>query len=327
MGKSSKGRVGLGNVISLAGLSLMGFFTFMGALMLTKGNMGASVGIAIATVVVLSLIIGAAVHCKKVDTDFAKWKKVEIGALIVFVLAAVYPAKYVIHFFGVMSNKESLQKEAMADAEKIRGMFHTYEDAERSAIAVTTTGLQNAFGEESDMNVKEYLTSAAIKSYGDIDTWMLNERRLLLGDSGADGMASYLTYKSNVDSILNNWIAEVKAWDVMSVGRQSRVPSELAPTVAEELSKRSQTGKLPVIEFSEGIYVESKSNQTVTISTPEMSFEKKLTTPGAIGALNMVIYLVILALISLQYVMTPRSEKTEIGEDQNISNIEGVNKL
>ena len=327
MGNSNKGRVGLGNVISLAGLALMGFFTFMGALILSKGNMGTAAGIAIGTVVVLSLIIGAAVHCKKVETNFAKWKNVEIGALIVFLLAAVFPAKYVMHFFDVMTNKEELQQAAVADAESIRGMFHTYEDAERSALAVTTTGLQNAFGEASDLNVTEYFTAAAIKNYADIDTWMLNERRMLLGDTGADGIAPYLTYKQNVDSILNNWIADVKAWDVMSVGRQSKVPSELAPAVAEDLSKRSQSGKLPVIEFNDGLYVVSSANQAVVISEPELSFEKKITTTGTFNALNLVIYLVILALISLQYVMTPRSEKTEIGEDQSISNIEGVNKL
>lgn len=327
MANNRKSRIGLGNIISIAGLALLGFFTFMGALMLTSGNIGASAGIAAGAVIILSLLLSAAIYCKKADTDFSRWKKVEIAALVVFAAAAVFPAKYVMHFFNVMSEKEALQKAALADAENLRGMFRTYEEAERSALAVTTTGLQNAFGEESDLNVKEYFTAAAISNYGDIDTWMLNERRMLLGDTGAEGTAPYLTYKHNADSLIGDWLTDVKVWDVMAVGRQSKVPGELSPAIASDLNKRSQSGKLPVIVYQDGNYVISTANQTVTINEPELTFEKSITTSGALNAVSLVIYILIVALIAVQYVMTPRSEKTEIGDGQSIAEYEGVNKL
>ncbi|MDE6756446.1 MAG: hypothetical protein K2J66_04810 [Muribaculaceae bacterium] len=327
MTKEKKGRIGIGNIISLAGLALLGFFTFMGALMLTSGNLGAAAGIAVATVIVMSLLLGAAVYCKKADTDFTRWKKVEIAALVVFVAAAVYPARYVMHFFDVMSHKEELQKAAAADADNLRGMFRSYEEAERSALAVTTTGLQNAFGEESDINVRDYYEAAAIKNYEDIESWMLNERRLLLGDTGAEGMAPYLTYKHNADSLIAEWAADVKVWDVMAVGRQSKVPGELAPAIADNLTKRSQSGKLPVIVYNDGVYELSNANQTVTIGEPELVFEKSITTTGPINVVNIIIYIVIIAMIAVQYMMTPRSEKTEIGDGQNIMEYDGVNRL
>lgn len=317
----------MGNIISLAGLALLGFFTFMGALMLTSGNLGAAAGIAVATVVVMSLLLGAAVYCKKADTDFTRWKKVEIAALVVFAAAAVYPARYVMHFFDVMSHKEELQKAAAADADNLRGMFRSYEEAERSALAVTMTGLQNAFGEESDINVRDYYEAAAIKNYEDIESWMLNERRLLLGDTGAEGMAPYLTYKHNADSLITEWAADVKVWDVMAVGRQSKVPGELAPAIADNLTLRSQSGKLPVIVYNDGVYELSNASQTVTIGEPELVFEKSITTTGPLNIANIIIYIVIIAMTAVQYMMTPRSEKTEIGDGQNIMEYDGVNRL
>lgn len=327
MTTEKKGRIGIGNIISLAGLALLGFFTFMGALMLTSGNLGAAAGIAVATVIVMSLLLGAAVYCKKADTDFTRWKKVEIAALVVFAAAAVYPARYVMHFFDVMSHKEELQKAAAADADNLRKMFRSYEEAERSALAVTTTGLQNAFGEESDINVRDYYEAAAIKNYEDIESWMLNERRLLLGDTGAEGMAPYLTYKHNADSLIAEWAADVKVWDVMAVGRQSKVPGELAPAIADNLTKRSQSGKLPVIVYNDGVYELSNANQTVTIGEPELVFEKSITTTGPLNVVNIIIYIVIIAMTAVQYMMTPRSEKTEIGDGQNIMEYDGVNRL
>jgi len=327
MSGNRSSRVGIGNVISLAGLALLAFFTFMGALMLTSGNIGAAIGIALGSVIVLSLVLAAAVYCKRVDTDFSRWKKVEVAAIIVFLAAAVFPARYVMHFFDIMSDKEELQKVAMSDAANIRTLFKTYEDAERSAIAVTTTGLQNAFGEECDLNVREYYDAAAIRNYEDIDSWMLNERRMLLGDTGADGVAPYATYKHNADSLVNDWIADVKAWDLMSIGRQSKVPGELAPAIAKDLSARSQSGKLPVIVYTDGIYRISNTNQTVTIPSPELKFGKDITSVRGISVFNLIIYVLIIGLISIRYMMTPRSEKTEIGDGQSIVEYDGVNKL
>ncbi|MBD5257907.1 MAG: hypothetical protein HDS52_04375 [Barnesiella sp.] len=327
MSQKSKSRIGIGNIVSIFGLSLLGFFTFMGALMLTAGNTGAAIAIAAASVVVMSLILAAAIYCKQVDTDFSRWKKLEIAALVALVIAACFPARYVMHFFDVMGNKEELQAAAVADAGGIRSMFRTYEDGELSALAVTNTGLQNALGEQCDLNVSDYLATASINNYDDIDAWILVERRMLLGDMGVDGGLPYTSYKHNVDSVVNEWMADVKSWDLLKIGRQSKLAGELAPAVASELTKRSALGKLPVIFYDENVYTVSNPNQTVTVSAPTLSFEQKLTHTQEFNVLYLLIYIIIIALIAVQYILTPRSEKTEIGEGQNISHIEGVNRL
>lgn len=329
MSNNKSSRIGLGNIITLFGLALLGFFTFMGALMLTSGNMGAAIGIGLGAVVVLWLLLSAAIYSKKADTDFSKWRKIEIISIIVFLAAAIFPAKYVMHFFNIMEEKEQLQQASAADADALRNMFKAYENAEQSAIAVTTTGLQNAFQEDCDLNVREYYNAASIKNYEDIDSWMLNERRMLLGDTGADGIAPYTTYKNNVDSVITQWNGNIKAWDLMAIGRQSKVPGELAPDIVRDLNARSKAGKLPVINFNSdnGIYQIDNANQVVTINMPELKFEKMIAETGEIKVLNVLLYVVIIALIAMQYFLTPRSEKTEIGEGQSINNMEGVNRL
>lgn len=327
MSKNNSSRIGLGNIISLAGLALLGFLTFMGALMLTAGSMGAAIGIALGAVVVLSLLLAAAIHCKKVDNDFAKWKKMEIAALVVFFIVAAFPSRYVMHFIDVMSNKDELQKAAVADVESLRSMFNEYEKGEQKALATTTTGLHNAFGEECDANVLAYFEDAAIRSYDDIDSWILQERRLLLGNTGATGIAPYRTYKQNVDSLINQWVADVKVWDLMAIGRQAKVPSELAPAIADNLNERSQMAKLPIIVFEDGGYIIEDKNQIVDIATPKLKFEKKISTTSDLNVVSLVLYLVLVVLILVQYLMTPRSAKTIIGNGQNITHIEGVNRL
>lgn len=327
MSKKSSSRIGIGNIITLAGLALLGFFTFMGALMLTAGNMGASIGIGLGAVIVISLLLAAAVHCKKVENDFARWKKLEIGALVVFFVAAVFPSRYVMHFFDVMSSKEEIQKVAVADAESLRGMFREYEKAEQSALSITTTGLQASIDSEKDPNVADYFAQAAINSPEDIDTWILQERQLLLGNTGATGVAPYRTYKQNSDSIINLWAGDVKSWDLMSIGLQSKVLGELAPAIAEYLSDLSERGKLPVIVDDEGIYVFEKKNQTININEPTLKFEKKISTTGDLKVVSLVLYLVIVVLLLVQYIMTPRSAKTAIGNGQIITDKDGVNRL
>lgn len=327
MSKNKSSRVGIGNIIALAGLALLGFFTFMGALMLTSGSMGASIGIALGSVVVLSLILEAATQSKKIDNNFARWKKIEIGAIVLFLVAAVFPARYVMHFVDVLTSKDELQKVAVSDVDRLRGMFSEYEKAEQSALAITTTGLHAAIDSEKDLNVTAYFDDAAIKTPADIETWMLQERQLLLGNTGKTGVAPYRTYKHNVDSVLNKWSADVKGWNLMSIGLQSKVPGELAPAIATYLNELSEDGKLPVIVDNEGVYMFDKENQTVEISVPGLKFEKSISSTGDFKVLPLVIYILIIAIIFVQYLMTPRSAKTTIGNGQNISNKEGVNVL
>ena len=326
MSKNKKG-VTIINIVALIGFSLLAFFTFMGAMMFTSGNIGASAGIALGSVILLASALAAAIYCKKVDADFAKWKKIEITAIVLFFIIAIFPARYVMHFFDVMTQREELQKTADADAAKIRAMFSAYEDAERSALSITTTGLQNALGEPVDMATQAYMDEASIKTADDIESWMLQERNLLLGNRGADGATPYIIYHQNVDSIVGSWLNDVKAWDMLSVARQSRLPGELAPEIAESLTKRSHSGKLPVISFEDGVYVQKSANQTIDTTVPALEFEKRITYAGAINVLFLLLYIIIIMLIFLDYLMARRSEKTEIAQGGTIIDQEGVNRL
>lgn len=297
--------------------------------MLTGGNIGASLGIALGSVIVLSLLLSAAIYSKKADTDFSKWRIIEIASVVVLLGAAVFPARYAMHFVDIMTSKEELQKAAVEDAASIRGMFKKYEDGERAALTVTTTDLQNAFDQECDINVNQYFTDAAIKNYEDIDTWILNERRFLLGDVSVNNKLPYLNFKQNIDSVLNEWSTDIKSWDIMALGRQSKVGGEIVPVVVSELNELSKAAKLPVINLNSEtrLYEMVTPNQIVTLTAPELKFEKALTSSQGINALSLIIYIVNLALILVGYFLTPRSEKTEIGEGQNIFNEEGVNRL
>lgn len=307
----------------MLGMALLAFFTFMGALMQTGGRLGMAIGIAVAAVALIWGILAAAIWCKRVDSDFSRWKKVEIIAVVCFFLAAVFPARYVMHFLDIMSSQDEICEAAVADKHAIMSLFDDYYAFENGAIANTTTSMQNAFGQPCDSHVKAFLSDSHINNFDDIESLMLLERGKLIGSNGPLNKADFLSYRQSVDSVLSVWTNDVKAWDLMTVATQAQLPTEVATTVADDLSERSALAKLPIFEFSKNQYVIKAENQTKSFDAPTLKFADRLSAADSINFLFLPVYIVIILLIFLDYIMARRSVKTDIG-DKTITNKDGV---
>lgn len=326
MSQKKKGRVTFTNIVALLGLALLGFFTFMGAMFFSGGTIGTSLAIAAGAVVIISLLLAAAIYCKGVESNFDKWKKVEIVMVILFWAFAILPGRYVIHCFEILGQKEQMQHMASDDVAAISKMFNDYEAFERNAMGITRTGLENSLGQPADQATTEYMSNASIQSTDDILTWMSTQRGILTGSRGIDGF-SYTRFHENVDSVANSWLDKIKAWDIMFVASHAGEMQELAPEVAKQLSENSLRGKLPVIEFENGIYTISRPAQFITTETPRLKFSDTLGDFNGSNPIYYVIYLIILLLIFLDYIMAYRSSRLDIKKGDGSSTLAGGNKL
>lgn len=321
-----KGKVTLINFIALLGFALLGFFTFMGAMFFSGGAIGTSLAIALGAVVITSLLLAGAIYCKGVESNFAKWRKVEIAMVILFWAFAVLPARYVVHCFEVLGQKEEMKKTAEADVKAIASIFDQYETFERNAIGVTRTGLENAIGQAADQAIADYLAQASITSPDDVTSWMATQRGVLIGERGVDGF-SYARFRQRVDSIASDWNDKVQAWDIMFIASHASDLQSVAPEVASELTANSRRGKLPVIEFVDGRYMMSLPVQFKTFEAPGLSFDKSIGDFDGSAILAYVIYLVIMLLIFLDYLMAYRSNRLDISNENSAKNLAGGNQL
>ncbi len=308
MKKSS--RISFINIVALLGYALAAFATFMGALLATEGSIGAAVAISAGSVVVLALIIKGACSAKGADTDQKRWKKVEIVLAILFWFAAIFPSLYISHFVKVLCDGERLHTVATDDAGKITKLFSDYESFENNALSITTVGLETAIGQPMDRSLQAYMSSVPINTSEDVNTWMTTQRGLLLGKRGVDGF-SYITFKENVDSVVNGWRSKINASDVMFMATHGNDLTQLATDVAERLTLTSSQAKLPGVEFVNGVYIVNPLEQKTTLTAPEMKLADQLHSleGSVVGYLTAAL---VMLLIYLNYVMTRRSGLAEL---------------
>lgn len=299
------------NIVALLGFALLGFFTFLGAMFFSKGTIGTSIAIALGAVVISAAILYVAIKCKGAENNFAKWKKIEIAAVIVFWLFSLLPARYVIHAFEVMGQKQELLRAAENDVATVNRIFTDYETYHRNALATTRAGLENALGQPCDPQTTAYLDAAAILSNDAIDSWIGTQRSLLLGTRGTDGF-SYATFRQNVDSLSTQWLNKIKNWNILYLASHADEIETITPAVVEELSANSVRGKLPVIEFIDGVYSTTRPGQTLIIEAPSLGFGYAISQFGGTAILSYLLYLVIIVLIFLDYIFAYRSNRLDL---------------
>lgn len=305
-----KSRITFINIVAIAGYALLGFATFMGAMFRSRGSIGVSLAIGLGSIILLSLIISGACYAKRVDNEFARWRKVEIALVALFWIVAIFPSMFSAHFVKVISSTSELSAAAQADAEKIGTLFSDYETFERNALSVTRIGLENALGQPCDEPLSAYYRSSSIADSEGIDSWIATQRGLLLGSEGVDGF-SYIDFRENVDSIVTEWLTAVEAPNFSFMATHSGDLDAIAPEVALQLTENSAHAKLPGVEFENGMYVARPLEQKQSFAAPVLGFSGMATSLSG-SVLGYAVSLLFLVLIFLDYVMTKRSNKIEI---------------
>lgn len=321
----SNSKVTFINIVALLGFALLAVTSFLGAQFLTKGSMGMSIGIALVVVLLPAIALYGAVKCKEVDNNFDRWKKIEIALVIVFWLTALPGIYYSLQCFSVVGSRARLSELAQADVKAVNDLFNSYERFETEALDLTRVSLENALGQPSDELVNAYMTSAAITTPDNIDTWLLTQRMLLLGSRGVDGF-NYISYKESVDSVATDWLNHISSSDIMYIANHAADLDVIAPDVAARLTENSANGKLPVFEFDNGTYRVTDHGKVTKLDAPQLSLGSAVANFAGINAMGVIFVIVVFGMIFLNYIFAHRSNKTGIGQTTN-GVIEGGNTL
>jgi len=167
MKDKKKDNLTVANIISCLGLVILFICTFLGRYYKTGGEMGGSIISALLITMLAAFFLWLMIKAKGAENQLEKWKKIEIAALILYLITVV-PLSYfgMKHFFVVNSQKEKIKRSADNDLAKIDNMFTEYEKL-KSEVSNIATQINNALdgkgnGKSLDKNLEDFLEKDSI---------------------------------------------------------------------------------------------------------------------------------------------------------------------
>ena len=302
----SSASVTLPNILTLVGLAVFGFFTYLGLSFRSPGNTGFNILWSVLLVVVGAGLIFGAASAKGQKVDVSMWRKVEIALLSVYLLFAVLSAIFVpgfINYFQVSSNSRTIQSRGINDINMLRNVFVKYEGDVTRAISNTRTGLRNTvLGIECEDAVEEIKATNGIANLDDIENYLKDgPKKKLLG-------RDYEDFKAQYEAMISQWESDIKDWSILRLPSIPSSMEEARDMIISELKDRARTVKLPVIGMPDGRCVITQEEQPIEFDSPRFEFGNALSNPNAVGTpwLGYILLVVVHVLIVLTYFMTPR---------------------
>lgn len=165
--KAKNGKVTIANIIAIVGVVLLMVFTFIGHSFMSGGELGMDIVVSVAITAFIAFLVWFMIKAKGAENELAKWKKLEIATLVVYVVVAIPLSLYggIMQFFIVNDNKERVKECAKDDLDRIDQMFLDYKEFEEQAIGRTSDGLSNAIkeGRRND-DLKEFMKTNHISA-------------------------------------------------------------------------------------------------------------------------------------------------------------------
>lgn len=123
--KAKNGKVTIANIIAIVGVVLLMVFTFIGHSFMSGGELGMDIVVSVAITAFIAFLVWFMIKAKGAENELAKWKKLEIATLVVYVVVAIPLSLYggIMQFFIVNDNKERVKECAKDDLDRIDQMF------------------------------------------------------------------------------------------------------------------------------------------------------------------------------------------------------------
>lgn len=310
--KQKSDRVTIANLIAIVGLGLLLVFSYLGHSFKSGGEMGwdiiTSVGITAFTAFLLWFMIKA----KGAENQLEKWRIVEYSTLAVYVVFAISSSLLggLMHFFVVNDNKEIIKSYAQADIKKINDLIHEYKEFETEAITNTGSGLEGASRENQERgeSLREFMEENSIEphSISSAKNFETIQRNSLVG-SNFDAYANSVMYQEQ------EFLSVVNGWSVIQMPMKVKMVEELAKSVEQELSKLSNSAKLPkIIAEDDWQWEISEPNQCrefrIDGGVENFQFKQALQNTSGFSVTALVVVLIIHLMIILNYIAARRTE-------------------
>ncbi len=310
MAKESKKTVTVADLISVIGLAVLAFFTFMGAMFKTGGVLSASILYAVGITLFTWALVLLLKSAKTARSDQAKFKVFEILLAVAYIALAVFGATFLMRYFSISTSKDEYISYFKQDVESVNDLFTRYESQESEAISKTGTGLRLT-GYICDATVKSMLSDKGITANDreSINTYVgIVDGAILKGD--------YEYFKASYDKAVSSYLSDVQGWAAMKVPFAASGMEDLALEVAQTLTEKSSlTGtdgnplKFNLVRGSDSVVHLSEDSLVYTYEKPTLLFQDRLrSAETTLSIPGLAIAIVIHLLVLISYFSAYRSK-------------------
>lgn len=299
MSQKNNGKISIANIIALAGLAGIGVITFFGMLLHSSDGKpaGAILGSA-AFVVGLAFFLFLSIKAKGAEDNPDKWRYVEWGSLIVYVLIAILFATPFQRFFYIIGEKNVMQEQARTEIKAIKKMYQEYNHQQKKYLDDAVEQIQNyiASGQQKRIydNLAEYVNGVGTN----VDGWAAKASAIV---------------KVPKDKQLADIESKIEEWNIMQLSSVATAlatkDSEAWKTLENKIKKYEEQNKLiPVIGGGGGYpYRLDGYAQFELGEQPEAKFAQMLQNSDGNTIMGWIIYLILNLLVLLNYAVVTRT--------------------
>lgn len=300
MAKKSKGNISIANMLALIGLAGIGVVSFFGMLLHSSdGTPGGAIIGAVALLVGLCFLLVMSIKAKKAEDNPDKWRYVEWGCLVVYVVVAVCFATPFQRFFYILTEQQELQRMAREEVKAIQDMRQGYEQQQKKFLTDAVEQIKN-YNDSKQMKYKyDSQLVEYVKGVGDnVDSWAAK--------------ASVIV-KLQPDAELADIVEQINTWSIMGLSSLATALEKKDKSawtdVENKISQYAEKNKLiPVITGGSTQPYRLDGFAQFDLGTPpEARFAQELRTASGNTVLGWVVYVVLHLLVLLNYVATSRS--------------------
>lgn len=298
MAKSSKGNITIANFIALVGMAGIGVVTFFGQLFHSQdGTPGGAIISAVALIAGLTFLLVMSIKAKSCEDNPDKWRFVEWGCVIAYIVVAALFATPFQRFFYTLNEKDNMKQLAQEEVEAIESMYQNYEYQ------------QNKFLVDAAEQIQNYRDSHQIASMGsDLAEYVKN-----VGDLNGWQKKAKLVLKLPEDNELSDLKEKIEIWNLMSLASLAadleQKEKTAWTTVKNHIKDFTENHKLIPVIGGGGIYPYSFDGYAKFDlgSAPEAKFAKTLRSTNGQTALGWIVYVVLNLMVLLNYLVTNRT--------------------
>lgn len=304
MSQEKKDRISIANYIALLGLAGIGVLSVFGKLFQTDdGKPGWPIIFGVLLVAVLGFFLFMAIMAKTAKDNLNRWKFVEVGSLVAYILVAIFFAGPFVGFFFVLGEREAIQQQARQEVANIKDYYRQYDFQQEKYFQEAMSQLDNYMRSPQYLEEKESNKDLAkyVRNYvSSLEEW---------SDISKDNL------QRNPDENLGRIEDMIEAWNIIEL---SSLASQLEEARAEGkmsidrklVDIRETNHLIPVITGGGGIrpytmegYAEFKFEPI-----PEASLRHLINETRGFNALGIVVYVILNLLVLLNYLVARRTE-------------------
>lgn len=304
MSQNNKDRISIANIIAILGLAGIGVLSCFGELFRTAdGKPGWPIIFGVLLAAVLGFFLFLAIKAKTAKDNLDKWRWVEYGSLVAYVLVAVFFASPFMGFWYILGERDAIQNQARTEITNIKNYYRQYdfqtEKYYEQAVSQLDSYLRSPQAQEANnTELAEYVQNYV----STLDDWR---------DIAKNNI------KRTPDENLEQIEDKVEAFNILQLSslasQLETARSDAKISIDKKLVNLKETNHLiPVINGGGGIkpyefggYAQS---QFEFEAIPDSELRKLINDTRGFTALGIIVYIILNGLVLLNYLIAKRTE-------------------